>query len=111
MSYSFMRPNEIIIMERGANHVKFLFVKSGNLVLTNQRLIFSPYLSSKVVGIELAKITAARKSFKILYPSPCLLKVETTDGETFEFVVPKTKLWESNISNAILNAKGVETNG
>ena len=112
MAYDFLRPNEVVLKECAANKNQLLFAmfQMGKLILTNQRLIYKSFyfsFGSHFDKIELVNISTSGKGFNILFPSPNLLRIITTDGTTYEYVLPKSKVWANDISNAILNAKGV----
>ncbi len=105
-NYSFLNPGESILMEGNANMQQVLGInKGGKLILTNQRLVFLAHafnVGSKFDEIPLSSIAMSGNSFNLFVPTPNMIKVVTTDGSQYQFVVTKKQrdVWVQQICGA-----------
>ena len=96
-------------MEGRANKTIVLGMnKGGTLILTNQRLIFKPALSSKIEELPLSSISTSADSFNVLIPSGNMIKVCTTNGNTLQFLVvgKQKEAWKRSLENVVNMLKG-----
>jgi len=117
MKYTFLNPGESVLMEGSANMQQLLGVnKGGKLILTNQRLVFIAHalnIGSKFDEIPLSAIAVSGNSFNVFVPTPNMIKVVTTDGSQYQFVVTKKQRdeWVQNIYQAAMNLRSMSSSG
>ena len=94
------------IRQGKANTSTLIGGKGGNLILTNQRLIFLSHglnLTQGGASIELKNIMSVSPAFTVSIffpiPIPNSIKIRTQDGKVHKFVVTKRQEWISQITN------------
>lgn len=116
-NYAFLYPGENILMEGSANMQQALGInKGGKLILTNRRLVFVAHafnVGSKFDEIPLSAIAVSGNSFNLFVPTPNMIKVVTTSGEQYQFVVTKKQRdeWVENICRAAIELRSKSSPG
>lgn len=101
-----LNEGETIIKEGKANRARFALIsQSGNLILTNQRLVFVGHgmnIGEGTVAIKLADILRYKKAVALLLmPIPNAFKVTDQNGKTHKFIVFGRGKWIRAIADAL----------
>jgi hypothetical protein len=108
-----MQPREVVLLDGVAANTSRWLTTRGRLILTTERLIYSPFnlgvwpltILAPRLEIELEKVSAIGPDRRKIAPSGFLgvprFQVETAHGPTYRFQVPNAPVWEREIRNIL----------